>query len=347
MKMPSGISKVGSGSQLALIAAIFFLSFLTFNILFKATTGDNYFQEIIAALIGTILAAVITTMLLRSQTKGEELKERNVEVFRKKVEVYEMFLDQALKYMEDGLLSDEEVQQLRRSIYRLSLFSSEDTITTVIRFLRAQYMQDSDSNLEEVISAFRKELALENVNEIASWDMQAIETLLRGANRTSFEALRSVLEDFEEAVLAEIIKKSASLSEGAETSGIEGSGNGFSFDLSLASNVSYGFSLDYSNDPTKPRLVLGFMDVSELPVKDGEKLLLEAVSLGLEEDDDEETPLAERTPTLLIDTALNAAPGQMYKERRVWTVSEFSDVVLTIERAARAIAKPKTRGRER
>ena len=67
-------------------------------------------------------------MLLRSQTQGEELKERNVEVFPKKVEAYEAFVELSLKLLDDHALCDDEARQLRRSVYKLSLFSSEDTV---------------------------------------------------------------------------------------------------------------------------------------------------------------------------------------------------------------------------
>jgi hypothetical protein len=247
MKMPSWLSRLRQGSQLALIAAIFFLSFLTFNILFKATAADNYFQEIIAALIGTILAAVITTMLLRSQTKGEELKDRNVEVFRKKVEAYEGFLDQVLEHLQDWQLTDKEVQQLRRSVYRLSLFSSEDTVITVTNFVRGQYLQDKDCNLSEVISAFRRELALENVDELATWDMDAVDFLLRADSADAVGVTHTRLAAFRDALREKVIAIDPRIAREMKTDELEGVGDGLSFDIKMASGVSFGISSAYTD----------------------------------------------------------------------------------------------------
>lgn len=334
MKKTSWISSLGPASQLTLIAAIFFLSFVTFNILFQATTGDNYFREIIAALIGTILAAVITTMLLRSQTRGEELKERNVEVFRKKVEVYEQFLDQTLGVMEDGQLSDEEIQKLRRSIYRLSLFSSEDTIAIATNFLRAQYVQDCECDLREVITAFRRELALENVDELASWDMEAVETLLRADDPGTLAAIRSALGAFQDAVSDALTEKDRALAEPMTMTDPDGLGNSISFDLTTPAGISYGLSLDYTDDPQEPQFVEGYLDAGALP-KNRKKIVLKlAHSLGFEDVEKEETPVAELLPTLMIDPEPSGGSGRVHEGRRIWTIDEFAQAVLTIERVA-------------
>jgi TRAP-type uncharacterized transport system fused permease subunit len=47
-------STLASNWQAATIGLIFVLTFLTFNVLFVATSRSQYFNEIIAALIGTV-----------------------------------------------------------------------------------------------------------------------------------------------------------------------------------------------------------------------------------------------------------------------------------------------------
>ena len=318
--------------QLALISVIFLLTYLMFSTLFNSTGSDTYYREIIAALIGTILAAVITTMLLSSQTRGEELKERNVEVFRKKVDAYESFLDQALKFTEDWELSDEEVFALRRSLYRLSLFSSERTISTVTEFIRGQYMNDKDTGLEDVISAFRKELSLQNVSEVASWDMQGVETILRGADRKSFEAVRTRLKECRDSIEKKISDINPDLFRGFESSDIEGTGNGFSFSFTTASKISYVLSLDHSDDPNSPSFVWACIETSDLPRRIGENVVRAAVALGLQDNDDEATPLALHNPTLLLDLHPIASSGRSVDGQLIWTLDEFAGAVISIER---------------
>lgn len=328
------IPTIGPGWQLAVIAAIFFLSFLTFNILFRATGNDGYFQEIIAALIGTILAAVVTAMLLSSQTRGEELKERNVEVFRKKVEVYERFLDQAIDHLEDWKLSDEEARLLRRSIYRLSLFSSEDTIITVTNFLRAQFVQDSDCNIGEVISAFRNDLALENLDDLASWDMEAVDSLLQTADRASLELVQAELERFSDSLFRILLsEETAALLEGMEADEVSGLGNGVSFDLSCPSGLSYGLSMEYAVEPAGTRFVEGYLDSSELPAAMRANVLQLALAQGFEADEDDETSVDESLPELLIDPNPDASSGRRFEDRRIWTIGEFAQAILALERA--------------
>jgi len=323
--------------QLALIGLIFLLSFLTFSTLFTATPGDSYYREIIAALIGTILAAVITTMLLASQTKGEELKERNVEVFRKKVDAYETFLDQILRSTDDWELSDEEVLELRRSVYRLSLFSGEDTITVVTNYLRSLYVQDTDSDcdLSDVISAFRKELALENVDELASYDMGAVESFLRVSDRASFENVRTALETFRTA----LSEKLATDGRDFDCSKPSGLGDGLSFGLSCTSGLTYGFSLDYELDGDNPPMIDGYLDCSELPRKSASKVRQLALAEGFE--DDPESIPDELLPGFIVDPDPQASPGKISDNHRVWTISELAQTIVKLENAARSSLRNK------
>src|SRR5687767_8988330 len=110
-----------SNWQAIVIFVIFLTTFVTFNILFDAASRQNYFKEILAALIGTILAAVVTTMLLKSQTRGQELKERNVEVFRSKLRVYDQFISRAVDALNDEKLAPGEVRELKKLAYQISL----------------------------------------------------------------------------------------------------------------------------------------------------------------------------------------------------------------------------------
>jgi len=70
-----------------LITVMFVMCFLTFQYIFKGVGDSGFYQNVIAALIGTLLTIIITSFLLRQQAKSDELKEQNVGVFTKKVDI--------------------------------------------------------------------------------------------------------------------------------------------------------------------------------------------------------------------------------------------------------------------
>lgn len=130
--------------EFMLISLIFIFSFTTFNLLFSTSEPGSYYQNIISALIGTLLTVIITALLLKKQVKSEGLKSQNIEVFKKKVENYENFTRLMVKAFEDYKLDEGEVQELGNSVYNLALFSSEKTIEVLSRFIRSQIINDEE-----------------------------------------------------------------------------------------------------------------------------------------------------------------------------------------------------------
>ena len=175
---------------------MFLLSFITFKNIFSQTQGGDYFQEVIAALIGTLLTIIITFILLKQQTKTEELKEQNVEVFKKRIERYEEMIKLLVDVREDGKVDEQEAKLLMKSIYSLALVSSEDTIFTLAQYVESIIFEDENENdvgLTDVIACFRGELKLEGIDEFSD-DLEAVETLLAtGFDKTEFNQIKKHL----------------------------------------------------------------------------------------------------------------------------------------------------------
>ncbi len=193
--------------EFLLIFSMFLLSFITFNYIFSRTTGGSYYQEVIAALLGTVFTVVITSILLRQQSKNEELKEQNIEVFKKRVERYEQVTQLLIQVTEDNKIDENEAKQLKSAIYNLALLSSEDTITTISKFLRKSVIGDDhiDVTFFDVISQFRKELRLEGIEEFAANDIDAIDSLIAAGFdqidvfkeiRNFLDRIRGKMQDF-------------------------------------------------------------------------------------------------------------------------------------------------------
>lgn len=73
-------------------------------------------SQFYGALVGTVITAIITILLLQGQTQTEENKERNVKVFEKKSEVFNNFIEELWKVWEDRSVSLEELNELLKLV---------------------------------------------------------------------------------------------------------------------------------------------------------------------------------------------------------------------------------------
>lgn len=168
--------------EIALIVTIFLLSFLSFNYIFSGTTAGSYYQNIISALMGTLFTVVVTSFLLKQQVKSEELREQNVEVFKKKVEKYEKLITLLTDVLEDGKISHEEAILVKKSIYEVSLFCGKDMLDLIGGFLKQELIGNFDDDekitILEITSKMREELNLENISTFNKDDLKPIDFLI-------------------------------------------------------------------------------------------------------------------------------------------------------------------------
>jgi hypothetical protein len=323
MKSPSFL-RFGLLGQLLVIAGIFFLSFMTFNILFRATGGGGYFQEIIAALIGTILAAVVTAMLLTSQTRGEELKERNVEVFRRKFEVFDEFLGLALDHLDDGQLDEREIRSLRRNIYRMSLFSSDDTVQAASSFLRSMVLQEDELELSGLVAAFRTELALSAIDQNFDIDLDLVDRYLQADGDMGVAATTSSIAGLRPALLQDLAVQSPESEGEFEADEPMGVGNGLLFTLTAPHSISFMVGLDYPSEDDPAPAASIIIDASELATAKAKALLREARRYDFIQEDANE-PYAEREipPEELRDIPRIGAPR--------WVVKPVVEAILELD----------------
>jgi hypothetical protein len=130
------VKKLANTSLLiAILLAI--LVFLFFEKIFRAfgLTSGGYSYEILCALLGTIFTASIMAFMLHEQSKAEELKERNVEIFRLKITEYKEFIDFICKITEDKKISHIELRSLENWFYRLSMVARSETLDIIGEFI--------------------------------------------------------------------------------------------------------------------------------------------------------------------------------------------------------------------
>lgn len=73
---------------------------------------DLWFQ-IFAAIIGVIITAIITQVLLRGQTENDTKKEKDTKVFEEKLRIYQDFLHKLCDVIKDGRVTKEEARELQ------------------------------------------------------------------------------------------------------------------------------------------------------------------------------------------------------------------------------------------
>lgn len=168
--------------EIALIGVVFLLSFVSFSYYWSATETGSYYQSIIAALMGTMFTVVITSFLLKQQARSEELREQNVEVFKKKVEKYENLISLLSQITDDGVITRDELRDTKKSIYEVSLFCGKDTLDLVASFLKQEVIgnviEEERVTILDITAKMREELNLEGITTFDKNDLKPIEFLI-------------------------------------------------------------------------------------------------------------------------------------------------------------------------
>lgn len=73
-------------------------------IMFGNYNTQDIWPRIVGALFGVVLSAIITMLLLSGQTRNALEKERNAEIFKEKLKIYQEYLHALCKILKDGRL---------------------------------------------------------------------------------------------------------------------------------------------------------------------------------------------------------------------------------------------------
>jgi len=121
------------GPLVVLVIAIPVALFAFFK-LFSVQNFPPFANEILAALLGSVMTIVITAVLLRYQTSSEITREKSVAVFQEKLKMYEGFCSALCEIAIDGRIKEGEEQTLRLWAMRLSLVSGQEVSDAIDHF---------------------------------------------------------------------------------------------------------------------------------------------------------------------------------------------------------------------
>jgi uncharacterized membrane protein len=94
------------------------LVFFVFAAATKAILLPEIPASFLGAAAGAVITAVVTLLLLQGQTRAEELKERNVAVFKDKSEVFKKFIGNLWNAWDDHKIDRKEYYTLTSSFYK-------------------------------------------------------------------------------------------------------------------------------------------------------------------------------------------------------------------------------------
>lgn len=187
-------------------SSIFIASAVIFNIFEIDILPSQFF----GALIGVVITAIITVLLLQRQTSNEEAKEKNVRVFEEKTIRYNRFIDELWKIWDDRLVSLEELNEIMKLFCKdIIMFTNSNNSKKIIDSLNniaAKVNKNvliSDAHNDED-SAFIQEQILDIINILSK-------ELNQGGN-VSHE-IRTGLLDLEKKILPFIKEKERKIKE--------------------------------------------------------------------------------------------------------------------------------------
>lgn len=106
-------------------------------IFFESAIVFGYFDtlsiwlQIVGALFGVVLSAIITMLLLSGQSRNALEKERSAEIFREKLRIYQEYLHRLCDILRDGEITSEEAIELQFLTSYISLHTDSKNIKEI------------------------------------------------------------------------------------------------------------------------------------------------------------------------------------------------------------------------
>lgn len=105
--------------------------FLVIAVFSGNISNGELWPRIYGALIGVVISAVITTILLIGQTSNANKREKQVAVFNEKLKRYQHFLEALLDIFEDGILEPSEAIKAN-----IAMNTPSHRVATISKYLR-------------------------------------------------------------------------------------------------------------------------------------------------------------------------------------------------------------------
>jgi len=146
------------------IMAFLAFAFCVVMLLLHLFTGFDLAFQMVAACLGAVITALITAMLLKEQSKQqvllnekEEAKDKNIKIYESKIAVYSDFISKMWKTIEDDMVDEQELRDLRGEAFsKLVFYLNNKNISSLAEKIeKIKLCNDNDENA--VIQTVRRE----------------------------------------------------------------------------------------------------------------------------------------------------------------------------------------------
>ena len=168
------LSNTNISIALGLLACVIAVAFRLFS------EADLWYQ-MFSAILGVIITVIITNLLLNSQSRSDIERERDSEVFREKLRIYQEFLQALYDVLREEAVTPEEVMRLQFQTSYIAMHTSSRNIREVSQCVSGivrmysqcpgedgrKVLQDEKlllRNLFDIVEVFRRELYSEHPN---------------------------------------------------------------------------------------------------------------------------------------------------------------------------------------
>lgn len=145
---------------LGMLAVIIAVAFRLFS------EADLWFQ-MFSAILGVIITIIITNLLLNSQTNNDIERERNSEIFKEKLRIYQEFLQALYDVLKEEAVTPDEAMRLQFQTSYIAMHTSSENILQIsknVSNIVKMYSQCPSENGKKVIQD--RELLLRNLFSI-------------------------------------------------------------------------------------------------------------------------------------------------------------------------------------
>lgn len=145
---------------LGMLAVIIAVAFRLFS------EADLWFQ-MFSAILGVIITIIITNLLLNSQTNNDIERERNSEIFKEKLRIYQEFLQALYDVLKEEAVTPDEAMRLQFQTSYIAMHTSSENILQISKNVSSivkMYSQCPSENGKKVIQD--RELLLRNLFSI-------------------------------------------------------------------------------------------------------------------------------------------------------------------------------------
>lgn len=149
---------------------------------------SNLTIEILASIIAALLVLTSVIVSIHLQQESEMHREFNVELFKKKLELYEDFINKVAIADDDGTISNKEMDELLNSARKVALLGSSELVQSVVNFLehvvtkRNVISPEYESSFRRIVFNMREDLDVVEPSKDITKSIQSLMKLAESAN---------------------------------------------------------------------------------------------------------------------------------------------------------------------